>query len=306
MQDRDTQANSLGFYTSLLALMEGGLGSLLHAWHIPLTGHFLSLNQIFLMSRLVIQTGQKQDPFYISVCAALLKTLAPIGKKFTPMLALTMQGFLFSLGLTVGGTSFWGLLIGSLLASLWAFIQPLWLYYLIFGHALFDAFEKIFDRAAALLNLQSGSFYLLLGVLILLKVLLAWGAILLSFRLSDVKIEGYYRYFLSYRYFKRRSSMSKGKGLKPLKGACADLCRPLFLLSLALSISFALVTEQDEVALFWSFLRPLAVGLLIFWGIRAFNIEPILKRVHTFCPPRLASALKVVFDQLNEYSKERS
>src|SRR6185295_7221686 len=98
MKLRESEKTTVS-YATLLSLTEVGLGSVLHAMHIPFTGQLLSLNQIAVLSHATKMHPEKSAPLTISVVAALLKSLSPIGKRLTPMLALTMQGLLFTFGI---------------------------------------------------------------------------------------------------------------------------------------------------------------------------------------------------------------
>ena len=43
-KDKDSQVDVVGTHAAMLSISEVGLGSLLHAFHIPFSGYFLSLN----------------------------------------------------------------------------------------------------------------------------------------------------------------------------------------------------------------------------------------------------------------------
>ena len=133
-------------YAMQLSLMEIGLGSFLHSFHIPFSGFLLSLNQCFILNRALLhsQASLPPSPFLpmaISTTAAIMKTLSPFGKKFTPMLALSMQGLLFNLGALIFGKNFLGRCIGSLLLSLWPMIQPALIYGIIYGSILLNMID---------------------------------------------------------------------------------------------------------------------------------------------------------------------
>ncbi len=123
-------------YGTLLAVTEIGLGSILHSMHIPFSGTVLSLNQCFLLSR---ATALHRAPFVaasISNSAALLKSLSPAGKRFRPMLAISMQGLLYSLGICIFGSNFLGRCFGAVLLSFWSFIQSAFILWFIYGSLL--------------------------------------------------------------------------------------------------------------------------------------------------------------------------
>src|SRR3989344_4245633 len=140
---------------AILSAVEVGLGSVLHAFHIPLAGQLLSLNQIFLLTRsshaIFPNSASRTAPFTISCVAALLKALSPAGKKLTPMIAIAMQGGLFSSGLLLLGANPLGFLFGATLSGLWAFLQPALILLLIFGSTLVDSAKYFLEKVAALL-----------------------------------------------------------------------------------------------------------------------------------------------------------
>lgn len=142
----DERVEILGKYGAILSLMEIGLGSLLHVFHIPFGGHFMSLNQGYLLCRLSIQTQVRWMPYHVSNVAAVLKSLSPAGQKLGPMLSLSMQGLLFSMGTGLFGINLVGLILGMVLLSFWAFIQPLVTYYFFFGDKLIDAADFLFKK----------------------------------------------------------------------------------------------------------------------------------------------------------------
>src|SRR5262245_25316383 len=111
-----------GTYAALLSASEIGLGSILHTFQVPFSGHFLSLNQIFILSRASTEVGRNGSlliPGSISFIAAALKSLSPSGKKLTPMLAIGMQGILFNTGIVLIGHNIAGRIFGACIASLW-------------------------------------------------------------------------------------------------------------------------------------------------------------------------------------------
>lgn len=123
-----SRADQVGTWAGTLALAEVGLGSFMHAAHIPLTGTMLSLNQGLFLARVTKLNrdlpGVTTLGFEISAVTALLKSFSPVGKKLTPMLAIGVQGFLFSIGTMTLGANLAGVVIGSILLSVWGIVQP--------------------------------------------------------------------------------------------------------------------------------------------------------------------------------------
>lgn len=268
----DDQKPSLtGIYAGLLAAAEVGLGSALHAAHIPLRGQFLSLNQIFLLicaSKEGGKTASRFSPAVLSNAAAVLKSLSPVGKKLTPMLAIAMQGWLFSCGTFLFGHTFLGRIIGGILASFWAFLQPLLLYGAIFGpEALlgsFKEFGEIFPFSEqALLGCVCG--------LAAFKALIVAG---LCFSPSSWASRWVAK--LS-RYADQKPPSSRS----PFKGAIKQICSPLFLASIGVTAVLLYYAKGSSASLIGHLLRPLAIGFLLFYAIRVFPIEKFVKRQYT-------------------------
>lgn len=256
----------IGIHATALSVAEVGLGSIMHALHIPFAGFLLSLNQIFLLTRSLSQVSigsRTSSPFSISASAALIKCLAPIGKKLTPMLAICIQGMLYNLGILCFGNTLLGRLTGGVLSSTWGFLQPLLLYWLLFGPSFFQAIEK--------LAWVEGLFYgLVVG-----KAITAFLIVLFTPFLPTSKFE---------QYLHKLSSITQSKHLSPVlkhpvKQAFNDLFKPLFLVSLVITVMFLYFSQGMSKILIWGIIRPLGAGFLCFFLMRMLPFELWLKRM---------------------------
>lgn len=252
---KEKELEKIGAPAVALGLAEVGIGSLLHGLHIPFAGTLLSLNQIFLITRhLALDPNGTTAPFSISVSAALLKCLAPIGKKLTPMLAICMQGLLYNIGIFCLGNTLMGRLTGSILSSLWSFCQQAVVMYFLFGTTFINVLEKW-----SWLKL---SFIGLIAAKMAAAVFIAIFAPLLS----------------TSRFEKYLQILSKGvqtaKSSTPSRSlfaqALADLCKPLFLFSLLITVFFFIFSQGMSQTLIWIILRPLGLGFLGFLIMRIF------------------------------------
>ncbi len=248
-------------YVALLSASEMGLGSLLHALHFPLAGHALSLNQGILLT--FATRNSSVHPARISFIASILKSLSPAGKRLTPMLAISVQGFLFSFGLVFGRNAL-GIAMGMALLSLWAFAQPLILAQIIFGEALWEAIGKLWNELCGLLSFAPGWGMEILVAVVVAKLVLAialgwtawWGGAMFE--------EAYVRKLKKLPQIKPREREGSA-----VKGAFRDLLDPWFILSLLIS-GFYFWVSGKEVWLY--LLRPLAIGWIVFWLIRSLPI----------------------------------
>lgn len=276
-----TSVEITGREAGMLASVEVGLGSVLHALHVPLSGHFLSLNQVFLLTRGALKARSELGasaralPLKVSAVAAVLKSLAPAGKKLTPMLAISAQGLLFSIGTLLFGCNLLGAVVGGALASVWAFAQPLLIYYVIFGKSLFAAMSGVAEKLTeALPALASLDLVVMAGLLVGIKTLLAVLVATLATFLPESAFEKYRDRLLRGGIQKKPRPAAKRQSLVGIsKLAARDLLNRWFLGSLALTVLFFFFVESDSSKLIWIALRPVAVGFIVFFLIRWLPVE---------------------------------
>lgn len=286
----------IGQDAALLSAVEIGLGSLLHAFRVPLTGQFLSLNQIFMLSRSTRKLQEiraaRTAGFQISLIAALLKSLAPAGKKLTPMLAIAMQGLLFSFGTIFFGANVMGMLVGATLSALWAYAQPALIMLILFGSSLVDVVKFFFEKTSEAVHVTPQTLgHVLLG-LVGLKILLSWAMVATALALPESVVSRWQAQLLKIGP-RRRSEPNSAMRTHPtnaqlLRGTLRDLTNPLFLVSLALTALFFVFAESPWSATVWALVRPLAAGFVFFYLLRWLPLKmaggrwlalPLLKRV---------------------------
>lgn len=260
-----------------LSLMEIGLGSFLHAFHIPFSGFLLSLNQCFVLNRSLILPQTSTSPFLpmaISNTAAILKTLSPYGKKFTPMLAISMQGLLFNIGTLFFGRNLIGRCIGSFLLSLWPMIQPALIYAIIYGTTLFDMSDYYNQMISTVPFISDMTVQIILAGYIFIHVFLSLAVCLLTFLLPTEMLDNYDRYITTYSSSKIQSMPTSTQNTfwHKLRGACKDFTSPIFLVSLVLSGFFFYATLNSLGTFFFVFFRLIAIAFITFFIIR--NISP--------------------------------
>ena len=299
----DFKMEVLGTSATLLAGTEIGLGSALHSAHVPFSGHFLSLNQSFILSRTSFMlrghSGTRQSGFDISVVVALLKSLSPVGKKLTPMLAISTQGFLFSIGTTLFGNTPIGCLCGSLLLSLWAFAQPLLIYLLIFGSTLIAALSHLLEQIAESFSIEAKNLYLVLFGLVLLKALLASAVAIAAFWLPEKAVLSYLLKFNTKSSTPIRAQRAAYQASRPSLAALRDLLNPYFFLSLCMTLGFFFFVESSQVSLIWQLLRPISVGYIIFYILRIFPAKEWVRCLERTPLRRWAPLLNATLEKSN-------
>lgn len=299
-----SEVDVVGRSGAWLSAVEIGLGSFLHAMHVPLTGYFLSLNQVYLLSRTTYAHANKpyarRIGLSVSGIAALLKSLSPAGKKLTPMLAISMQGFLFSVGIFLFGTSRIGIVAGCMLSSVWAFVQAPMIALLVFGRDLVDALKMLEKQIPIWLSLSNILFAI--GILVVIKAMIAAGLGLLATRRAFSKPSQFEQklYAIGFERVKQRAALPV---LKPglanaAKGALRDMFNVWFLLSLVLTILFFVWVEAPFVKVFWGLLRPIAFAFLLFLVVRLLPIEKILNRMRDTRFRNFANAIGIAVNTL--------
>ena len=300
--NKESYIDRVGKFAAILSLIEVGLGSFLHGFRIPMSGHFLSLNQGFLLSRWARQTDHLPQSVYlganVSLIAALLKSLSPAGKKLTPMLAIAAQGFLFSLGTSLFGCTFFGIAVGVQLLCLWSFIQPLLIYYFIFGQTLLSAALYYLEKLQDVFHFEPSLLLWVFVAVLIFKAVLGLGVVVLARRLSEPNYETYEQKLL--RRSRGRIARNAVDGENPVRAALRDLCNPLFVASFFLTAGFFIFVEADSATLIWGLLRPLAVGFLLFLSVRLFPIERLVERLENSVFKGFGRSLRIAVQAIRD------
>jgi hypothetical protein len=254
----------MGHYGATLSLIEVGLGSLLHSIKFPFTGLVLSLNQGYLLCRIVIRTKDKTMAYSVSNIAAILKSLSPAGNKLGPMLSLSMQGLLFSIGLLFGVNPI-GMSFGMALLSLWSFIQPLLTYYIFFGEKLFSAVVFAYEKTLPFHGIQKKDLIWVMGGIVFFKILVAIFLALLAWKTrGDDHLQDRLASFAD----KKQSQIGS-----PILLAVKDLMKPVFLLSLMITGVFLSFSQHSWARTIWYLMRPVAVGFFFFYLSRTLILD---------------------------------
>jgi hypothetical protein len=280
----------LGKRAALLSLIEMGLGSILHSYKVPLSGHFLSLNQIFILSHTTWMTKFKHVGLHISLATAALKSLSPAGKRLTPMLAITAQGMLFSLGVILLGVNLAGMLLGGLLSCLWAFVQPVLFIYLLYGQTSIDVatyFLKEINKFTTIdLNILAWAVAIFIGA----KIILALSLVTLSRFISVESVEKYEQIMIEKAALKKKKEVNPN--LSPFLLTLKDLAHPLFIISTILTGVFFYFAEASFAKTMWQMLRPLGIAFIIFYLVRIYPLDNLANFLSKIGLHGLAATLK--------------
>jgi hypothetical protein len=279
-------------YGCILASTEVGLGSFLHSLHIPLSGQFLSLNQVFLLSHsMTLARGSCSSEFLpaaISSLGATLKSLAPAGKKLTPMVAIAMQGWLYNGGTLLLGNSLGGRALGAALASLWAFVQPV----LFLGFVFSLEWRKLYTAVAHLVPFDS-----IVAVIIAVVATKAVVAVLLSLLAFYLPQERVTAYFSRLNALGNKQRLPEKHAIGTMASLRRSLLRPLFIVPLLITIIAASFVESSWVSVVWICLRPLALAVVFFLLVRLLSRTRGGEYIVSFLPAGFRQALQLAWER---------
>lgn len=254
-----------------LSLVELVIGSSMHALHLPFGGQLLSLNQGFMLSRFLkdfdSRIAASKMIMEVSSVASLMKALAPVGKKLGPMISISTQGFLYMLGILAFGRNLLGQMVGMVLLSPWAFIQPLVTYYIIYGHDLTSALKYFSDKHESI-------FHILYYVIAFKALLAALIPLVIRF-VSEEKIQLLENKIEKMAVPKKR----KNTGHSPVRAALNELFRPMFIISTLLMVSFFVFSGESAIEIFWKIMRAFAIAFLIFYLARNPYVHSLFARL---------------------------
>lgn len=293
MYEAEESTKTIGKFAATLSLTEIGLGSLLHGLSLPFAGQFLSINQIAIMGRASFQTNSKTAALKISLISSILKSLSPAGKKLTPMLAILSQGFLYSLALSLFGLNYAGVFMAVALSSSWAFLQPVILIYVLFGKAFLEVIKYFTRDFSFIKNIDPMMILWLVLATFLIKFVMAFVISVKIIRMPEEE-------FLNLQNKLTVNMKQKSKKIyqNQLLNALMDLCQPLFLFSFLLTAVFLFQSQGNNVQFIWMLLRPLAIGLLLFYVIRVYPVENLAAFLEKRGHPELSKALQHAIEMI--------
>ena len=258
---------------------EATVGSALHGARVPMRGLFLSTVQSLVMMYAGDRMIDRSRVVWVPFISGALKALSPSGSRLRPMLAITVQGLLFSLAVTVFGWNVVGIFSGGWLVGAWAALQGIALQYLFIGGDLFPAVDTVIHWVAERLHLNIPG----IATLVLVWVSL-WGTV--------SAIATLLAWLRRHRLPARLSALlSRGeRGVKwdvrtptiagAVRRGSRDLLRPLFWAPVAVVVIIVVTSGSSWEQGMWVTLRAVTVGWIFF------------SVAHMFDPRKLVSWLR--------------
>lgn len=246
-----------------LSIIEIVLGSIFHTLHIPFSGHLLSLNQSLFLADITKNSSNRFTAFKgileLSNIVAIMKSISPSGKKIGPMISISMQGFLFAFPILCFGRSLLAQFLGMLCLSIWAFIQPLVTFFLIYGVDILSGLKFYKEK----LGVSDESFFRFIGFIYLIKIFIGGILLLILYFYGDKFFQKYHQQLQRIKIVKKDK-----KRTPPLKGALKDLIRPSMIVSYLLMGAYFFFYKNELSFTLIMTLRSIAIAFIIFFILR--------------------------------------
>jgi nucleoside-triphosphatase THEP1 len=254
---------------------EATVGAALHETRLPFTGLFLSIVQSLVMMYAGDRLSDRSRLMWVPFISAGLKALSPYGGRLRPMLAITVQGFLFTIASTILGWNVIGILVGGWFVGAWAALQGVVLQYLIIGDNLFPAIDIVIRWLARLFHLTLPGvvmlvflWMLLCGTLSAFITLFAWlRRHKLPARLTVMLSKG--------ARGVTRNAAAPTLGVA-LRRGLHDLLRPLFWAPVIVVAVVIVLTGSTWEQAMWIVVRAVTVGWVLFSVARLFDPRKLL------------------------------
>jgi len=204
----------VGKFGAGAGVLEATVGAALHTIKFPLTGMAMSSAQAAVLTVTAERLERRSRTFWVSSIASGLKALSPSGSKLGPMLAIAMQGLLYTASITILGWNMLGAFVGGALMGAWASSQGFFVQYLMLGNGIGKAYDEVVRWVAGHLHLQLPSLPVAFGIVVGVNALLA-GTVAATFWRSRHRYEDRFDAWMAARQplTRRRSRWKAALGL---------------------------------------------------------------------------------------------
>jgi hypothetical protein len=285
-------SDKIAVFSSINAVVEVGLGTVLHSLRVPLKGHFLSSIQNLLLI-LFGKSMKGKNLFWIVLISSLLKSFSPAGAKLRPMIFILMQGVFFLTPTYILGWSLISVLIGSILLGQSTLFISLLMDYIIFGRAIIDAYIKGINVALAYIGFESLSVWELLIGFIIIKIVFSIIISVAGFFFSFDKFISKFQRKVECINPSDIKIQEKYSFKKSVKESLYDVLSYKFLLSfIALCLIIYFFAGLSKGAFLTTVFRGLTLSWIGFVISRRINFHKVIKFLETRGLYHIAFGLK--------------
>lgn len=261
----------VGVYGSGSGGIEMSVGAALHGIKFPLTGLVMSTTQSVVLAAAVGGLARRDRVVWVPFIAAGLKALSPTGSRLGPMLAISVQGILFSLVTRFFGTGRLALFFAGFLVGAWAGAQGVLIQYVLVGDNLFKAYAATARWLAERWSVSLPSMVALVLTLTLGFGLVA-GTATTAFAGRRAKASAI-RQALEERASQLQIPERADSQRRAWLLGGRDLLRPSFWAPVLIVLLVLKLAGTQDLDLFWIVFRAVAVAFVLFSLIRV--VDPI-------------------------------
>ena len=262
----------VGVYGGGAGGFEASVGAILHGGQIPLRGLAMSSMQSVILTYAADGMGKPRRVVWVAVIAAALKALSPTGNRARPMIAITAQGFLYTLAVTFLGWNILGVTIGGFLIGAWAAIQGVVLQYLFVGNEMLEAYDTVIQWIVGKINLHGVGFLQIVAAWTILCGMLSGTLTLVAWR-HRRRMPGRLRDLV---FRKPKGVLLEWNSVSiagAMRNGLKDITRPLFWLPVIIVMVIMLVSGSSVEAILWIILRAAVVGFVFFSLVRSIDLR---------------------------------
>ncbi len=263
----------VGLFGAIAGGLEVSAGAVVHGANVPFGGLGMATAQAALLTRAAEPMSDRGRVVWIALLSAAIKSLSPAGQRIRPMIAIAMQGWLYSRALRLLGWNLAAVAFGGFLMGAWACSQGVLLQWLLVGDALIVALKVLANEAAGFIGVNAPPLALLLivwvaahGLIVAVGTAMAWR------RRFDAPPERIVAFGLMVPSGDRR-------WWQTLVHAFRELLRPTFWLPLVLILGALAWAGQPQQSLVFVALRAMTIALILMVLVQRLNLSALPERL---------------------------
>ncbi len=263
----------VGLFGAFAGGLEVSAGAVVHGANLPFGGLGMATAQAALLTRAAEPMSDRARVVWVALLSAAIKSLSPAGQRIRPMIAIAMQGWLYSRALRMFGWNLPAVASGGFLMGAWACSQGVLLQWLLVGDALIDALRILAEEAAAFLGTTAPPLAALLilwivahGSVVATGTALAWRR-----RFEDLPDR-------VIAFGVMQPSLDR-RWRQTLVHALRELLRPAFWLPLLLILGALAWSGQPQQSLVFVALRAILIGLVLMILVQRMNLSGLPERL---------------------------
>lgn len=137
---------------TIWAASEIVFGSFLHNLRVPFSGNILTAIGLIILISIAYLWKDKGIFWRAGLICALMKTISPSAVIFGPMIAIFTEAVLLELSVMLLGRTYFGFILGSILAMSWNLVQKILSYIIFYGFDILKIYKGLVKMAEKQLN----------------------------------------------------------------------------------------------------------------------------------------------------------